>query len=296
MQKLATFLLKGVLTLVFIFMLGYLGLILYVNFQKSTIIQDISNKMAEEVNGNVVIEDIELSFFKNFPHTSVLLKNVEIQDQFFARHKHLFLQSDLLFLELDPIMLFKREFSIKGLKIENAHFYIFTDSTGYTNSYLFKARQKIKDKDTTLPRSFSKTGLERLVLKNVEVTYDDEATHKLFELEVQKMVVGIDDTDSSLLLSVHTNLLIRQILFKTSNTTLLKNNKAKGDFDLLYNKSMMKIYSDSMDLIIGGQPFNLNLLIDLSGSAPKFHLKVNKGSIPFASLKSILPNRNKRNT
>ena len=296
MQKLAAFLLKGVLTLILIFMVGYLGLILYVNFQKSALIEDISKKMAEEVNGNVVIEDIELSFFRNFPHTSVLLKNVEIQDQFFARHRHLFLKSDLLFLELDPFMLFKKEFSIKGLKIENAHFYIFTDSTGYTNSYLFKARQKIKEKDTTLHRSFFKTNLERLVLKNVEVTYDDDATHKLFELDVQKMVVGINDTDSSLLLSVHTNLLIRQLLFKTSNTTLIKNSKAEGDFDLLYNKPMMKIYSDSMDLIIGGQPFNLNLLIDLSGSAPKLHLKVNKGSISFASLKSFLPGRNKRNT
>src|SRR5690606_21966584 len=183
-----------------------------------------------EINGKVDIKDISLSFFRNFPKISVLLSEVKITDQHFEQHQNVFFKGEDVFVQIDIRELLKKHFSIKEIKIEHAQFYAYTDSTGYTNSYLFKLKED--PESARSPRKEDKVELKRVVLKDVGVIIDDRAKDQFFDLYSNKLAVNINDSDSALLLSVKANMLIHQLLFSTVGKEVLKNKKVDGNFDL----------------------------------------------------------------
>ena len=273
-------------------MVGYLALAIYISIHKKEIIGNVSDKIENEINGKVEIKDISLSFFRNFPKISVLLSDVDITDSQFEKHRNYFFKGKDVFVQIDILELLKKHFSIKEIKIEHARFYAFTDSTGYTNSYLFKLKEVPEQTPSTGKKQ--KVDLQRVVLKDVGVIIDDREKDKFYDLHTNKLAVNINDSDSALLLSVRANMLIHKLLFSTGAKEVLKDQKVEGNFDLLYNKQLELLHSDSMDLKVGGQPFNLNFTIDMKSTAPKIHLKVNKGSILFADVRTFLNNRSKK--
>ena len=93
--------------------------------------------------GTVSIGDVELSFFRTFPKVSVLFHNVSITDTMFARHHHPFFQGEEIYAELSIMKLIKKEPAVNGFKIERAAIYLFTDTSGYTNTYLFKPKKDL---------------------------------------------------------------------------------------------------------------------------------------------------------
>lgn len=267
-------------------MVGYLVLIVYINLNKADIVKNVTQKIENEINGNVTIGDISLSFFRNFPRISVLLNEVEITDLQFKNHHYPFFKGEDVFVQVDALKLLKKEFSMKGIKIEHAQFYVYTDSTGYTNGYLFKLKENTAE--NILPYSGDNMSLNRVVLKNVGLTIDDAEKNKLYDLFVDRLAVNINDNDSSISLAVKAGLVINKLVFSGGGRGILKDQKVEGDFNLLYNKQLQELHTDSMKLNVGGQPFNLDFTIDMKSPAPKFQLRVNKGSIPFADVKSFL--------
>ena len=284
-------LLKVILFLTTLILVGYLALIIYINVNKTDIVKNVTAKIENQINGNVTIGDISLSFFQNFPRISILLKDVEITDSRFKNHHYPFFKGKDVFVQVNALKLLQRQFSVKGLKIENAQFYVYTDSTGYTNGYLFK----LKEESSSAPLRFSgdNQSLKRVVLKNVGLTIDDGEKDKLYDLFVERLAVKINNSDSALLLAVNAGLVINKLVFSKGGNSILKDQRVDGKFDLLYNKQLQELHTDSMELRVGGQPFNLDFTIDMKSPAPKFELKVNKGSIPFADVKSFLNRHSK---
>lgn len=292
MNKITKIILRAFLILVALFLAGYLALAIYINIHKEEILRKVSDKIEKEINGNVEIEDVSLSFFRNFPRISVLLSNVEITDLKFNTHAHLFFKGQEVFIQINIRELLKKNFSMKEIKIDHAQFYVFTDSTGYTNAYLFKLKEDLKKPESGDNKDH--IALKRVVLKDVGIMIDDQDKDKLYDLSARKLAVNIDNSDTSLLLAVNAHLLINKLVFSQGGRDILKNQKVDGNFDLQYDKRLQLLHTDSMELKVGAQPFNLNFTIDMNSPAPKFHLKVNKGSIPFADIKSLLSKRPKR--
>lgn len=289
MNKYTKLLLKICLYAITLFLIGYLALIVYINLNKADIVKKVTQKIENEINGNVTIGDISLSFFRNFPRISVLLKEVEITDLQSNNHHYPFFKGEDVFVQVNALKLLQKQFSVQGLKIEHAQFYVYTDSTGYTNGYLFKLKEEASSSSSSSPG----VDLKRVVLKSVGLTIDDAQKNKLYDLFVDRLGVSINNSDSALLLAVKANLLINKLVFTPNGTGVLKDQKVDGNFDLLYNKKLQELHTDSMDLKVGGQPFNLDFTIDIKSPAPKFQLKVNKGSIPFADMKSLFKKQSK---
>ena len=119
----------------------YIGVFIYVSSNKKSIIKQVTQEIGKKLNGNVSIGDVELSFFRTFPKVSVLLHKVSITDTMFAQHHHPFFQGEEIYAELSIMKLIKKEPAVNGLKIERAAIYLFTDTSGYTNTYLFKSKK-----------------------------------------------------------------------------------------------------------------------------------------------------------
>ena len=113
LNKFSSIFLKIFLFLATLFLVGYLALAIYINIQKEAILGNVSDKLANKINGKVEIGDISLSFFRNFPKISVLLSDVVITDQQFKSQQKPFFEGKEVFVQIDIQELLKKNFSLK---------------------------------------------------------------------------------------------------------------------------------------------------------------------------------------
>jgi hypothetical protein len=147
----------------------------YVTVNRKKIINQITQEVSKKLNGKVTIENIDISFLRRFPKVSAVLHNVSLTDTMFAYHHHPFFKGENVFVNLGIMGLIKKESSLTGFGIENAGFYLFTDTSGYTNSYLFKRKKDPSAKSASSDRARE---LSSIVIKKARFTMDHQRTQK----------------------------------------------------------------------------------------------------------------------
>jgi hypothetical protein len=285
-KRFLKYVIKGFLILIGLVMISYIVLVVYVSTHKKMIIKQVTEEVGKKINGNATIGDIELSFFRTFPKVSLLLNKVVITDSLFSQHHHHpFFEGKEIFAQLSIAKLIKKEFAIDGLKIVNANIYLFTDTTGYTNEYLFKFK---KNPPATEDKTNEGDELKYINLKNVNVIRDNKKQQKLYNILVNKLNIQLNDKDSFLLISSKTDLLIHDLSFNLAKGSFLKEKKFEGNFDLRLHKSSEQLIADSIDVKIAGHPFNLSGAFDLQGTDPQFNLRIHTKDILYDFAKSLL--------
>ena len=141
MKRFINYSLRGLAILVAILLLLYIIIFSYVSVNKQKIIKQVTVEIGKKLAGRVTIGDVELSFFSHFPQISVVLSNVLITDTLFSQHHHALFKGDKVYARISMMKLIKKEPSINGLRIDHGSFYLFTDSSGYSNSYLYTKKR-----------------------------------------------------------------------------------------------------------------------------------------------------------
>lgn len=277
--------LKGIIIFAGVLLLLYLALFIYVSTHKKAIIKQVTEEVGKELNGNISIGDVDLSFFYTFPKISVLLQKVVITDSLFAQHHHAFFTADRVFAKLSIPKLIKKESAIDGFKIENAAIYLYTDSTGYTNEYLFKPKKistsgKIKSAENNI--------LQSIILKNVQFTINDKKNGKLHDIAIKNLNLKLNDLDSALLISAKADLLIHKLAFNVDAGSFVQEKTLEGNFHLRIDKKLQQLQFDSIDIRIEKHPFNLSGRFDLKGPSPQMQLKIHTRNILYAFAKTLL--------
>ncbi|MEP6952002.1 MAG: AsmA-like C-terminal region-containing protein [Ginsengibacter sp.] len=269
-----------------ILFLLYIVLYIYVSSNKKSIIKQVTQDIGKKLNGTVSIGDVELSFFRSFPKVSVLLHNVSVTDTMFARHHHPFFQGEEIYAELSIMKLIKKESAVNGLKIERAALYLFTDTSGYTNAYLFKPKKDSSSSggETT----HTKTELKSVVLNNVRITIDDRKQEKFHDIVISDLNIKLDDADIETIFSAKANIMVHSLAFNLPMGSFIKEKRFEGDFDFRYFKSSKRLQFDSIDVKIGGHPFNISGSFDLEGPDPQFTMRVHTRQILYSFAKALL--------
>ena len=89
-----------------------------------------------------------------------------VTDTQYDKHHHPFFKAEEVYLRLSAMRLINKKSAVNGFTIERGSFYIFTDTSGYTNEYLIKRKDQ-PSIDTTI--SVSKSELEKITLKDVRL-------------------------------------------------------------------------------------------------------------------------------
>ena len=177
MNKLIRYTLKTFAILIGILILLIIGSFAYISYHKKELSEKVIAQVSAKLNGNVQIGNISLSFFSNFPQVSVLLENVSITDTMFSRHKHHFFKAEKVYAVVGIGNALQKNNPLTGIRIDNGQLYVFTDTSGYTNAYLFSPK---KTTDSSTAPSTAKTEIERIQLRNVHLTLDDQKKNKLY--------------------------------------------------------------------------------------------------------------------
>ncbi|MDQ6814035.1 MAG: AsmA family protein, partial [Bacteroidota bacterium] len=140
MKKFVRYTLKGLAIFLGVLVLVYTIAYIYIVAKKADIIAQIKEQVSDKLNGEVQIGNISLGFLASFPSISVELDNVSIRDTLFNEHKHPFFEADKVNASISVINVIRSNNPLNGIRIQNAQLYLYTDTSGYTNSYLLSPK------------------------------------------------------------------------------------------------------------------------------------------------------------
>ena len=288
-NKYLKYTLKGIVVLLSILVILYIIVFSYVSVNKKKIIKQVTDEISKKLNGNVSIDNVELSFFRHFPKVSVALHNVLITDTMYTQHHHAFFTGENVFVNVSVMNMITRKSFINGFRIDKGSFYLYTDTGGYTNKYLFNPK---KDSSATAAGSNERNELKNIVLNDVRLTDDDRQKNKLFDIQVNDLDLDLEDKDASVFMfSANADMLIHSLAFNLERGSFVKEKTFKGKFDLRYDKKIKQIQLDSINTAIGGQPFNITARFDMAGDNRQFSLKLHTKDIHYNFAKSLLTHK-----
>ena len=288
-NKYLKYTLKALVVLLSVFVILYIIVFAYVSANKKKIIKQVTDEIGKKLNGNISIGNVELSFFSHFPKVSVALHNVMITDTMYAQHHHPFFHGEDVFVNVSVMNMISKKSFINGFRIDKGSFYLYTDTSGYTNKYLFNPK---KDPAKGAENNNERNELKNIVLNDVRITDDDKQKNKLFDIQVNDLDLDLEDKDSTVFLfSAKANMLIHSLAFKLQRGSFVKEKTFRGNFDLRYDKKLKQIQLDSVDINLADYPFNITARFDMAGDNRQFSLKVYTKDIQYSFAKSLLTHK-----
>jgi len=283
-NKYLKYTLKGLAIFLGVLVILYLIVFAYVSVNKDKIIKQVTQKIGDKVSGNVTIGDVDISFFKQFPSVGVALHNVQITDTMYAQHKHVFFKAEDVFINVGLINMLTKSSFLNGFRVDNGGFYLYTDTSGYTNKYLFKSKDSSKN-----DRRSSKNELKNIVLNNVRVIDDDRGKPKLHDIVIKKLDLDMEDKDpASFLFTADANVFVNSLAFNLEKGSYIKGKTFRGNFDVRYDKKIKQLQFDSVDIKLDDQAFKLTARFDMEGDNRQFALRLHTHNILYATAKSLL--------
>ena len=245
-------------------LLGLIGIVLIalviVNNYRKEILEEINQKLGEEINGDINIGKLRITIFRDFPNVSLSLRDIYLRGPKYAEFHQDFLKAEIIDINVEGLKLLRKEVSIKSVDIVNGQIFIFKTQSGYTNLDIFNRTGK---RDATSESQVDRVNFRNINFKNVAVSFHDSLKRKEFDAHFLDVANTIIPGDSSTLFRMQGNVRFIGLMFNAAKGSYLKNTEAGVDFNL-------EFFPRSRELIV--KPSSLKLTrsdIKLSGF---FHL------------------------
>ena len=235
------------------------------------------------LGGTVTIDNISVSLFNNFPYLSFELHNISITDSLFAKHKHRLFSAEKVFARINPAKLLLTKISLNGIEIDNGGFYLFTDSSGYSNGYLLTKKRNT----TGATDKSTKNALDKIELKNVSVTIQDLQKNKLFDFLIHKLEVKTKTSDSAVNLQVKQSVLVKSLAFNRSNGSYATGHLLEGNYGLQFLPGKQALAFENVAMTISKQPFRFSGSF-IFGKMQLFDLRVSSDKLLVDFARTLL--------
>ena len=269
-------------TILCLLLLLWVSLAAYVQFHKTSLLERAKRELGERLQGQLHIGGLDIAFFRNFPSISVRLTNVAWRDSAWQLHRHDLLNAAEIDLSCNPWKcLLVRHIALGTVILRHGQAYFYTDSTGYTNTYLFRPRK---------PASGGKPGdLPDLALNDIHWVMERQDKHKLFDLDIRHLNCAIKRDDRLLSLEAsNANILVNNFAFNTAKGSFLQNRVLSGHFIVGYNTASKIVQFNRITVKIDGQPFVFTGRFFPSVKPDPFFLTIETQNIRFHQAAALL--------
>ena len=263
-------------------------LAIYVEVKKDSLLEKARSEINSRIGGTLQIGHADISLFRHFPAVTLSLSDVSLRDSAWQRHRHDLLRAERVYISFSPFRsLLHRRVELGTVFIENASIYFYTDSTGYSNTYLLKGQGG----PASPTPSGAEIGLPRVVLSDVRWVMDKQDQHKLFDLDLRQLTAVIDRDERLLRFDVSTTLTARSFSFNTEKGSYVRNKRLSGHFGFTYNLGSHILQADKARLDIDGFPFVLTGRFFPTVKPDPFFLSIDAERIPFRAAAALLTPR-----
>lgn len=266
-------------------LLVWLGAAYYINHNNKAILGSILKQLNQNVHGKIEVNAMETTLLKGFPGVSVSLKKVVLRDSLFQQHRHDLLNAADIEVSLNIFSLLTGNLKINKIGINNANIYIFTDSTGYSNTSLFKTKDSTKPNEQNNQKAFQ---IKRVDFSNVNLIVDNQKRFKLFHFLVDELKGKIDYPDSGWNGTLKLKTMIKSFAFNTKKGSFLKDKTLEGTLVAHYNSEQQVVTIEQKQLDIGGDQFLIGAKISVAKNEAAFAIDVSADQILYRNISLLL--------
>eukprot|EP01118_Nematostelium_gracile_P011937 TRINITY_DN4308_c0_g4_i1.p3 TRINITY_DN4308_c0_g4~~TRINITY_DN4308_c0_g4_i1.p3 ORF type:complete len:810 (+),score=116.07 TRINITY_DN4308_c0_g4_i1:20355-22784(+) len=284
---------RTLVVLVLILIVAFISLAVYVNANKAYILTLVTRELNKNLDGSLVIGDMEPTLLSGLPGVSLTLNNVELKDKRWNIHKHTLLQAKDIKVNVNSLALFRGTVEINKIDIADASAYLYTDSTGYTNTSVFKKNKKA----TTAPdeSTSSSTEIRKVMLQRLKLVVNNEKGNKLFDFAVDELSAKVDYPSKGWKADVDLDVLVNSLAFNTKRGSFVKDQRLKGPFNINFNADSSVIQVAENKLKIGDNDFVIGASFNTSKEPTTFSINIRADKIAWRNAAALLaPNIKKR--
>jgi hypothetical protein len=270
------------LCLLFLF---WVLLAVYVEVKKDSLLEKAQAEIKSRIGGTLQIGHLDISLFRHFPAVTLTLTDVSLRDSAWQRHQHDLLQAGRIYISCSPFSsLLHGRVELSMVFLEKATLYFFTDSSGYSNTYLLKVRGGASPASENAWNG----GLPTVVFSDVRWVMDRQDRHKLFDLAFRQMNVVVDKEDRELRFDVGTILTAKSFSFNTEKGSFVDGKLLSGHFRFTYNLASHILQADKARLNIDGYPYVFSGRFFPMVKPDPFILTIDAGPVPFRAVAALL--------
>ena len=263
----------------------WLGLALIIQQQKKALLSQINDKLNEELEANVTIADIEPTLLRSFPNISVALIDVSIKDSLWNSHRRSLLEVKNIFLKVNTFSILKKKIDIKEVSFEDGQVYLYTDSTGYTNTSAFKLKDAA---DAGQPKKNRLLDIQHLVFKDMQLFIEHVPRHKYFHIDIKSMSGEVIPKDSVLDIRLVNDIHLPNIEFNQEKGSFFKDKRLWGKLYLKYHTPSQLMEVPQQDIHIDMQTYNITGSFSFLKDHKNWQLYIIANKLPFQEGLSIL--------
>lgn len=277
--KISLGILSGLIILVII---TWLAAAFYISRNKKEVLSTILAQLNKNLNGQITATGMEPTLLKSFPGVSVSLNGVLLRDSLWIQHKHNLLKAQDIDVSLNVLSLIVGNVNINQIAINDASIYLYTDSTGYSNTSIFKKKKAVEDKESKSPD----LAVKKIDFNRVSLIIDNQKRHKLFNFNINQIQGRMQYPDSGWTGKIKLKTQVNSFAFNTRKGSFLKDKSLEGTLSAHYSRDMDAVILDPEVLKIGGHPFKIGAKIELDKSA--FAISIAVDDILFKDVAMLL--------
>lgn len=273
--------------LVVLLLLVLVSISTYINSNKAKVLNEITKELNKNLHGgSLTVASLETAFLSGFPGVSVSLENVVLRDSLWKIHHHTLLEAKDFDITVNPFALLVGTIQISKIGINQATIYLYTDSTGYSNTYVLKK----KDEAKTNPNKASSAApeIKKFVLSQVDFILDNQKGHKLFHFSVEDLKGKLDYPGNDWIANLDLKVLAHDMAFNTLLGSFIKNKLLQGTIDASYSAKTGIIAVTPNTLDIGGDPFIVKASFNTIKNAGGFTINLTANEILWKRAAALL--------
>jgi hypothetical protein len=264
-------------------LLAWIGLALYVTASKQKIIQKARTELKSRLGGDASIGDIEVSFSHHFPNITLHLSKIVLRDSLWQQHHHDLLNAEEVYLQLAVVRsIFSGKPRLGKVYVERGTVYLYTDSTGYSNTSALNAR---KNGDNGKKEESDPPDLSFL---DTHLVVEKQDRHKLFDLEFHQLDCAVSRKGRALSLNTRVDAQVKSLAFNTEKGSFIKDKPLVGHFTLQYNTGSKILQFTKATVHIDGYPFVLTGRFFPDVKPDPFVLSIHTTNIPYRKVTALL--------
>ena len=271
--------------LIALLLLAVIGVSFYVKQHKQQFISFLESETEKGLNGATLhIGDISIGFKTSFPLVALTIDSIYLRDSLWSRHHHDLVSVNQVYATINFWKLFHGKIDIQRLDLDKPDIYFYTDSLGYSNTSVFKKRNRpVKDS--------SATSLIPIVeISNARFSIDERVKHKFFSFRIHELDCNIREQVKTSVLAIDLNLdcHVQALTFNQVKGPFLKDKSVQGAFRILYDKDSRELDFDRIQLAIDQQPFILTGKFFFGKEGTPFLLSWDTKNLSFRKAASFL--------
>ena len=237
----------------------------------------------QKLNGELAFKEANLSFFNHFPSLTLSLEKFSLKGSSPFKKDTLVAANEIAFGINLKHLLFKGDVTIDKVFLSDAFVNIKVNEKGEANYNVYNSENKATTKDTAA----TKLRLDKIIIENTHLVYDDKATKILIDAKGFNYT-GKGDLDKSIF-DLKTEAHINDFNFTFDKEQYLKNKKVNAELITKINTNSLSFIFEQNNLKVNKLPIDFVGKLDFLKNGYDLDFKVQSTNSKLNDFFTALP-------